>query len=247
MKVPYSVLGDFKQGDILIVGDHASNHVPAGINLGLTAAHLEQHIAWDIGVQAVAEKLCNNVGFSAVLGNVSRLVVDLNRYENDDAVIPQCSDGTIIFGNRISEVDREARLNQFYRPYHAALARYISDTKPLMLLSLHSFTPVLSGAREAERPWQIGILYNNDARAARIALPTLQSAGYTVGDQLPYSGKELNATMNIHGESNNIAYLGVEMRQDMVAGAAGQGRFATLLHAVCKKIIEQLGLASQNE
>ena len=41
-----------------------------------------------------------------------------------------------------------------------------------------------------------------------------------VGDQLPYSGKLLNATMNRHAESNGIPYVGIEMRQDLVGDAA---------------------------
>src|SRR5690606_27940551 len=80
-----------------------------------------------------------------------------------------------------------------------------------------------------QRPWDIGVLYNEDDRAARIAIPLLETAGLKVGDQLPYSGKLLNATMNRHAEANGIPYLGVEMRQDLVGEAAGQRRFAEIL------------------
>ena len=38
--------------------------------------------------------------------------------------------------------------------------------------------------------------------------------------------------MNRHGEANGIPYLGIEMRQDLVADAAGQRRFADLLGPV---------------
>ncbi|HEX7741689.1 MAG TPA: N-formylglutamate amidohydrolase, partial [Sphingobium sp.] len=78
----------------------------------------------------------------------------------------------------------------------------------------------------------IGVLYNGDDRAARIAIPLLEQAGLAVGDQMPYSGKLLNATMNRHAEANGIPYLGIEMRQDLVCGAAGQGRFAGILGPV---------------
>ena len=50
-----------------------------------------------------------------------------------------------------------------------------------------------------------------------------------VGDQLPYSGKLLNATMNAHGESNGIAYLGLEVRQDLIADDASVARWAGVL------------------
>ena len=50
-----------------------------------------------------------------------------------------------------------------------------------------------------------------------------------VGDQLPYSGRLLNATMNRHAEANGIPYLGIEMRQDLVTSGEGQARFARII------------------
>jgi len=44
----------------------------------------------------------------------------------------------------------------------------------------------------------------------------------------------LNATMNRHAEVNGIPYLGVEMRQDHVADAAGWDRFAKILTPIVK-------------
>ncbi len=108
----------------------------------------------------------------------------------------------------------------------------IAKTRPRLLLSLHSFTPQLATQPEEERPWEIGILYNNDDRAARIAISVLEAKGVLVGDQLPYSGKLLNATMNHHGEGNGIAYLGIEMRQDLIGDAEGVSRWLDVLAPV---------------
>ena len=60
--------------------------------------------------------------------------------------------------------------------------------------------------------------------------------GLNVGDQLPYSGKLLNATMNRHAEAKDIPYVGIEMRQDLVRDAAGQARFAEQLGRMCRKV-----------
>ncbi len=83
-----------------------------------------------------------------------------------------------------------------------------------------------------QRPWQIGILYNRDERAARIAIPLLEAAGIVTGDNEPYSGRVLNATMNRHGEAAGLPYLGIEVRQDEIGDAAGVARWATLLAPV---------------
>jgi predicted N-formylglutamate amidohydrolase len=108
-----------------------------------------------------------------------------------------------------------------------------------MLISLHSFTPRLATS-DAPRPWQVGILYNQDERAARIALPLLGEAGIIAGDNYPYSGKLLNATMNRHGEANRIAYLGIEMRQDLIADAAGVAAWAARLAPIIAATLGRL-------
>jgi predicted N-formylglutamate amidohydrolase len=111
----------------------------------------------------------------------------------------------------------------------------IAAHQPKLLISLHSFTPQLVTRPEEERPWEVGILYNRDDRAARIAIPLLEGAGVIVGDQLPYSGKLLNATMNRHGEGTGTAYLGIEMRQDLIAEAAGVAKWADILVPVIEE------------
>ena len=233
----YRIIGRMNGSGMLIVADHASNHVPSDIDLGISEALLNDHIAFDIGVAEVAVLLAEGLECGAVLGGSSRLVIDLNREEHAHGLLPRSSDGHMIAGNH--DADLEARLARFWRPYHDRLAQTIAEHKPEILLSLHSFTPALN-SRDEERPWDIGVLYNEDDRAARIAIPLLEAAGLTVGDQLPYSGKLLNATMNRHGEGNGIPYLGVEMRQDLVSDAAGQRRFAAILAPVlleCRNLL----------
>ncbi len=227
--------GRLEGGDapVLIVADHASNHVPADIDLGICPTLLDQHVALDIGVAQVAALLTERLACPAILGGVSRLVIDLNREEDAPCLIPHRTDGRIIPGNE--HADREARLDRFHRPYHAEVARLLGAMDRPFILSLHSFTPSLASDPDQARPWEIGILYNEDDRAARIAIPMLREAGLVVGDQLPYSGRLLNASMNRHAEANGVPYLGVEMRQDISGTADGQRRFADLLAPVVER------------
>jgi predicted N-formylglutamate amidohydrolase len=213
---------------ILTIVDHASNHVPDDIDLGIDPALLETHIAWDIGARSLADAL----GFPVHAAAVSRLVIDLNREETSPQLIPTVSDGVSIPGN---PGDRADRLARFYRPYHGALAARIAEERPALLLSLHSFTPFLSEKPSEARPWEIGVLYNRDDRAARIAIPLLEAAGIVTGDQQPYSGKVLNATMNRHGEETGTPYLGLEVRQDLIGDAAGVTHWARRLLPVIEK------------
>ncbi|WP_116968590.1 N-formylglutamate amidohydrolase [Blastomonas sp. UPD001] len=216
--------------NIVVIADHASNHVPEGIDLGVPADVMVQHVAIDIGVAEVTRALCEAIGCGAVLARVSRLVIDFNREEDAPGLIPLTSDGIAIPGNAAAEP--EERLAAYYRPYHDAVAEMLASVDNPFILSLHSFTPQLATRPDEPRPWDIGILYNRDDRAARIAIPLLAEKGLHVGDQLPYSGTLLNATMNRHAEAPGRPYLGVEMRQDHVSDPAGAARIAEILAPV---------------
>ncbi len=237
MSEAWRQLGTPRAGGVLLIGDHASAHVPDDIDLGIDPALLREHIAIDLGVAEVAALLVD-VGAvdAAILGGVSRLVVDCNRDEEAPGAIPIASDGHAIPGNALDHAGREARLARFFRPYHDHIASTIAAHRPAMVLSLHSFTPLLASDPEQARPWQVGVLYNADDRLAAPAIVALQGEGLIVGDQLPYSGKLLNATMNRHAEANAIPYVGIEMRQDLVGDPAGQALFAERLARMCKKL-----------
>ncbi|HMT43119.1 MAG TPA: N-formylglutamate amidohydrolase [Chakrabartia sp.] len=218
----------------LLVADHASAHVPDDVPLGIDPALLKTHIALDIGVAELGEALCQRLSCPGLFGDVSRLVIDLNREEDAPHIIPTASDGHVIPGNAISHAARQARIARYWHPYHERLADQIAQQRPRLLISLHSFTPCLETAPDQARPWQVGILYNQDDRAARIAIPLLEAHGLCVGDQQPYSGVLLNATMNRHGEANGLAYLGLEVRQDQISDPAGVARWAALLEPVIR-------------
>jgi predicted N-formylglutamate amidohydrolase len=236
----WQILGTPREGGILVVGDHAYNHVPADVELGIDPALLNEHIAYDIGVAGVARYLVELAGHTAFLAANSRLVADLNRYPADASAVPVSSDGREIPGNRLDDQGREERLERYFHPYHQRLQQLLHEKRPSLILSVHSFTPRLKTDPQAERPWEIGVLYNEHDAAANVALVHLEGEGLIVGDQLPYSGKVLNATMNRHAEANDIPYVGVEIRQDLIADAAGQERFAAILDEMAQFVAERL-------
>ena len=231
----YRLLGTPRFGGILVVSDHASNRVPDDIDLGIDPALLSQHIAVDIGVAEVGAIMARRPGIAAFQAGVSRLVCDCNREEHAPAVIPIASDGHAVPGNALDHAGHQARLERFFHPYHAALADLLDAHPPALILSLHSFTPLLASS-DQPRPWQVGVLYNQDDRAARLAIPLLEAEGLVVGDQEPYSGKLLNATMNCHAEADGRPYLGIEIRQDQIASAAEQAEWAARLGAICNRV-----------
>ena len=237
MSEAFRLLGTPQPGGVLVVSDHASNHVPPDIDLGITPELLAQHIAIDLGVAEVGALLARQPGFGAFQCAFSRLVCDVNRDEHAPGTVPVASDGHAISGNAVDHAGHLARLARFHAPYHAALARELAANPPALILSLHSFTPRLASHPDEARPWQVGVLYNQDDRAAQIAIPLLAAEGVIVGDQLPYSGRLLNYTMNRHAEAPGRLYLGIELRQDEIADAMGQARWAERLERVCEAVL----------
>ena len=232
----WRLIGTPRFGGILVVSDHASNRVPQGVDLGIDPALLDLHIAVDIGVAQIAERMVQSAGVAAFLGNVSRLVCDFNRDEHLPTVVPIASDGHAIPGNALDHAGHEARLDNYFRPYHQALCEVLDATPPALILSLHSFTPHLASDPAQVRPWEVGVLYNNDDRAARIVIPMLEAEGLVVGDQQPYSGKLLNATMNRHAESEGRPYVGIEIRQDLLQNAIEHGIWADRLVRIANQV-----------
>ena len=171
--------------------------------------------------------------FDAEVGDAARFGVAVHRRVEQLARI-----GLLVAD--YEPIDREERIERFYRPYHAALASLLHEAEPSLILSLHSFTPGLRSRPEEQRPWQVGVLYNADDRAARRAIPLLEADGLVVGDQQPYSGKLLNATMNLHAEAHGRPYVGIEVRQDQLVDVAGQAAWAERLVRIANEVARNL-------
>lgn len=236
--VPYRRIGTPHPGGIVLVADHASNAVPEGIELGVPPHVMDEHVAIDIGVEGVAERMAEHHGVPAHLATLSRLVIDLHREEDHPGLIPETSDGKLIPGN--IGADRQRRIEHFYHPYHDAMSEWLEAAQPRLILSLHSFTPRLETKPEEARPWEVSLLYNQRDEAARHAIRLFREHGFTVGENQPYSGKDLNATMNRHAEEVHRHYLAIEVRNDQIADRAGQARWAGLIAEVATEVAERL-------
>ena len=89
------VLNEHGRSDIVLLCEHASNHMPAEYGrLGLEASHLQRHIAWDIGAAEVTRLLSARLDAPAFLSGYSRLLIDLNRPLGTLGSIPVLSEDT---------------------------------------------------------------------------------------------------------------------------------------------------------
>lgn len=230
----------------LLVCDHGGNRLPRALGtLGLDAADLERHIAWDIGAAALAGKMAEALDACLVIQTYSRLAIDCNRPPSAPSSIAPISEATPIPGNRdVGPTDAETRRRAIFQPYHDRIAAELDSRKalgrPTILVAIHSFTRDFAG--EPSRPWHVGVLYHRDARLARIVLGLLRAeSGLVVGDNQPYSvDDETDYTIPVHGERRALPHVALEIRQDLLVDEAGRNTWARRLARVLGRAAELL-------
>lgn len=239
---PFRVLNPDSTANVLLVCDHASRRFPRSLgDLGLDPAARHCHLAWDIGAGALTERLSAALSLTAVLANYSRLVVDCNRELLDAGAFLKFGDGIPVPGNRnLSELQKKQRAEEIFWPYHNAIERELERLRamstPTVLLAIHSFTPVLDAVT---RPWQVGILWDKDRETAEQLIDGFSRAGYTVGDNLPYSGKApQDFTVDHHAEAAGIPHCGIEIRQDLVVDDDGIERMADVMAPIIQRFVK---------
>ncbi|MBF0250489.1 MAG: N-formylglutamate amidohydrolase [Alphaproteobacteria bacterium] len=244
---PFEVYNAEGAAPLVIVTDHASRRVPRALDrLGLADEHFDKHIAFDIGADMITRRLADRLNARAVLGTYSRLVIDLNRQPGDPGCIPEVSDRVPIPANQGLDARQAAcRIETLHTPYHEAVNREIAnvwrrDGRPPALFSIHSFTPTLNGQ---DRAWDIGVLWNRDPRMPVPLIEHLRRwEGLRVGDNEPYSGRQLAYTIDTHGTAGGLANCAVEIRQDHCATPEEAGHWADILADALRHILTLDGL-----
>ncbi|MFS3136710.1 N-formylglutamate amidohydrolase [Gluconacetobacter sacchari] len=235
---PVRVHGRTGRSPFVLVSDHAGRAVPARLgDLGVPAPEWERHIAWDIGMAGMGRMLASSLETVLIEQVYSRLVIDCNRAPGHPTSIVRASDGTVVPGNAgLDAAAERERVERIFRPYHDRITAELDARReaglPTVLVALHSFTPEMDGAA---RPWHAGILHNHDPRFGLIVKELLdREPGLLVGDNEPYALTDTSDhTVPFHGEARGLPHVELEIRQDLVADAAGQsawaGRLARLL------------------
>ena len=246
---PWMGYNEHGQAPVLLVADHASPFFPASLNqLGLADWVLEEHVAWDIGVDELVRCLADELDAPAVLAGFSRLIIDPNRRPDDPDAIPALSDGIAIPGNQdLDEAARQQRIDSFFRPYHGAIEARLDGFRERgiapAVIAVHTCTPVFD---RVVRPWHIGVMWDKDPR---IPLPVMRHFdaidSICFGDNEPYSGRHPHDfTIDFHAEAAGLPHAGFEVRQDLVAQPAGAREWAGILADALRPVLADPALYS---
>jgi len=236
--------GAARKSPFLLVSDHAGNTVPKDLgNLGLSAEHLREHIAWDIDIWPIAIAVADALDAPLFGQAYSRLVIDSNRKTAARDSIATVSDGIIVPGNAdLSDRERKLRYELIQRPYQDRIAAEIArHPQPLCIVSMHSCTAQLAGGKL--RPWHIGVISGPDDRMRRRVFAALSadSDGLVVGDNEPYVvSMENDYTLPVHAEAAGLPYVEFEMRNDSYKDEASRKQAGTLLARALKGALADL-------
>jgi len=148
----------------------------------------------------------HELGGTAIVNVVSRLVVDTERFESDDEEVMSGKGLGVIYtktadGRKLRETpgarEREYLLGRFYRPYHSALEREVEAALNLfgscLIIDCHSFssTPLpYEFCRDADRP---DICLGTDERhtppgLVQAAVNYFKSRGFSTALNRPFGG-----------------------------------------------------------
>lgn len=246
---PVAIVNPDGRGAVILVCEHASNHIPdAYRGLGLDAAARQSHAAWDPGAEPLARHLVQALDAPLVAGRVSRLVYDCNRPPEAPSAMPERSETIEVPGNRgLDAPARAARARAVYEPFTEALAAMIATRKvPVALVTVHSFSPTWFGAPRAV---EIGILHDADTRLADLMLaraPALTDR--RIVRNAPYGPQDgVTHTLRRHGLANGLPNVMLEVRQDLLATPAAQRARAEEILTLLRPALAALGLGEAQD
>ncbi|MGO4573780.1 N-formylglutamate amidohydrolase [Microvirga sp. 2TAF3] len=219
---------------ILLICEHASRHIPPRYGtLGLGPVDLESHIAWDPGALGVARGLSRLLDAPLIHATVSRLVLDLNRDPSAPDSVTMLSERTTVPGNLdLTPAERTRRVAEVYEPFHSATDEFAEARKAAgqiaAIVSIHSFTPVYKGV---QRPWEIGLIFDEDARyACSVEAGLRRDPALTIGMNEPYSPADrVFHTLDRHAVRRGLVPLMIEIRNDLIRTEDGQASWSTRL------------------
>jgi len=234
---------------ILLSCEHASNAVPreaaALFRARSMRAALRTHRGWDPGAVGVARTLARLLHAPLQEGRATRLLVDLNRSSHHPKVL-----GDSVRTLPLS--DRRALLARWHAPWRRQFALRLraagAGGRPVLHLSIHSFTPVLNGAR---RSMHVGLLYDparKPERALAIAMRRELRAhrpGLVVALNRPYHGRADGHIPALRRHHAPARYTGIEIetRNDLIRSAAAQREFARLYATALRAALSSLARA----
>jgi predicted N-formylglutamate amidohydrolase len=215
---------------LLLTCEHGGNAVPRAYRNLFRGRDrlLATHRGYDIGAREAARYLARHLDAPLVCATTTRLLVDLNRSAGNPSLFSE-------FTRQLPLVERQKILAHHYHPYRDLVAGWIAGRlqqgRNVLHLSVHSFTPVLAGAR---RRADIGFLYD-PARLREGAIChdwqaslSARDAPWRVRRNYPYKGTADGLIPALRRRFPAARYLGIEIEINQARLMSAPDRSALL-------------------
>lgn len=185
-----------------------------------------------------------DLGATRFVNRLSRLVFDPERFL-DDALEPAAAAGLgVVYtrgtrGQRLREPDpklRARRVDELYRPYHAALDTLVSETlaayEECVLIDCHSFPTVPLPSEIDQAPDRPDICIGTDeahtpAQVAAALEAAFTAEGLSVKRNSPYAGTFVPS--GYYGTDARVRSVMIEVRRGLYMDEASGARGASLV------------------
>jgi len=198
---------------LIISCEHAVNTIPKRYQ-DLFAPYqklLESHRGIDFGALDIAKYLKDSFSCDFFHATTSRLLIDYNRSLHH----PHCFSEIT---KNLSVQEKQKIISHYYLPYReqviAKIDEFHSNKKPVLHLSIHSFTPIMN---DQVRNADIGFLYDpqrplekNLAKKWQLSIKK-QDPAYRVRLNYPYRGISDGFTSFLRQRYSAMDYLGIEI------------------------------------
>jgi len=203
---------------VLLTCEHAGNQVPVRYRSLFTAEEvLNSHRGWDPGALDIAAALSEELNLPCFTHQTTRLLVEVNRSLGNPQLFSE-------FSQPLGDEEKQLILDKYYFPYRLRVENALAQlTKPVLHLSIHSFTPVFN---EKVRVTDIGILLD-PARAFESSISeklmnSLQQnlPSLRIEFNEPYKGIDDGFTTYLRTRFSDEEYAGIEieMNQKILTG-----------------------------
>ncbi len=195
---------------VILSCEHAGNLVPDHYKYLFEQDQkvLETHRGWDPGAWELAQFLSTQLNVHLHGCHVTRLLIEANRSLDSSQLFSE-------YSSKLSNSEKEKLIKTIYHPYRNKVREFLNAAlKPVLHLSIHSFTPIWSGV---ERSVDIGILYDpNQALEHTFSLRLKEALetclpGKKIKFNEPYKGTDDGFTTELRKQFALNQYAGIEL------------------------------------
>lgn len=201
--------------NLFLTCEHAGNKIPAQWKkrFPLPQKVLESHRGIDIGAKEIFIRLKNELECPSHIYENTRLLIELNRSLHHPNLFSE-------FSKFFSREEKELLIQTLYIPYRTQVEKEFKQAistskKPLLHLSIHSFTPVFKG--EA-RNCDFGFLYDPTrpqekefCKEMADSLKKNLGSSFKIRMNYPYRGTADGFTTYLRKQLKAKSYIGIEI------------------------------------